>query len=159
MICCYLYIQVHLYNVLIITARWFCSSCRSNSIYTWVEMGSLTCSVQTSTNSQAAPFTVWNRRESHDCSDYPDFRVGAARTDTWHCLFSRDWKWRRHILCIQCKLYRALFWRVNRYISTYTYYMLFERQGWAKSTSKNVAKAYVNVQITANHYTLYYANN
>ena len=32
-------------------------------------------------------------------------------------------------------------------------------QGWAKSTSKNVAKAYVNVQITANHYALYYANN
>ena len=24
----------------------------------------------------------WNRRQSHDCSDYPDFRVGAARTDT-----------------------------------------------------------------------------
>jgi hypothetical protein len=104
----------------------------------------------------------WNRRESHsilNCSDYLDFRVGAARTDTWHCPFSRDWKWRRHILCIQCTLYRALFWRVNCYISTYTYYMLFERQGWAKSTSKNVAKAYVDIQITANHYTLYYANN
>jgi hypothetical protein len=37
--------------------------------------------------------------------------------------------------------------------------MLFESQGWAKSTSKNVAKGYVDVQITANHYTLYYANN
>jgi hypothetical protein len=37
--------------------------------------------------------------------------------------------------------------------------MLFERQSWAKSTSKNVAKAYLDVQITANHYTLYYANN
>jgi hypothetical protein len=24
----------------------------------------------------------WNRRQSHDCSNYPDFRVGAARTDT-----------------------------------------------------------------------------
>ena len=94
-----------------------------------------------------------------NCSDYPDFRVGAARTDTWHCLFSRDWKWTRHILCIQCTLYRALFWRVNRYISTYTYYMLFESQGWAKSTCKNVAKPYVDVQITPNHYMLYYANN
>ena len=70
---------------------------------------------------QYSHFTVLN------CSDYPDFRVGAARTDAWHCPFSRDWKWRRHILCIQCTLYRALFWRVNRYayISTYTYYMLF----------------------------------
>ena len=101
----------------------------------------------------------WNRRESHDCSDYPDFRVGAARTDTWHCLFSCDWKWRRHILCIQYTLYKALFWRVNRYISTYTYYMPFESQGWAKSTSKNGTKACVDVQITVNHYTLYYANN
>jgi hypothetical protein len=27
------------------------------------------------------------------------------------------------------------------YVSTYTYYMLFERQGWAKSSSNNVAKA------------------
>jgi hypothetical protein len=39
--------------------------------------------------------------------------------------------------------------------------MLFERQGWAKSTSKtkNVAKAFLDIQITANHYTqLYYAN-
>jgi hypothetical protein len=32
--------------------------------------------------------------------------------------------------------------------------MLFERQGWAKSTNKNVAKAYLDIQITANHYTL-----
>jgi hypothetical protein len=40
--------------------------------------------------------------------------------------------------------------RVNRFISTYTYYMLFERQGWAKSTSKNVAKAYLDTQITSN---------
>jgi hypothetical protein len=153
MVCCYLYIQVHLCNVLIITARWFCSTCRSNSIYTWVEMGSITCSVLFWLPTTRKLMTVLN------CSDYPDFRVGAARTDTWHCLFSRDWKWRRDILCIQCTLYRALFWRVNRYISTYTYYMLFERQSWAKSTSKNVAKAYVDVQITANHYTLYYANN
>ena len=37
--------------------------------------------------------------------------------------------------------------------------MLFERQGWAKSTSKNVAKAYLDIQITSNHYTIYYANN
>jgi hypothetical protein len=36
--------------------------------------------------------------------------------------------------------------------------MLFERQGWAKSTSKNVTKAYLDIQITANHYTIYYAN-
>jgi hypothetical protein len=49
----------------------------------------------------------WNRRESHDCSEL--FWLGTARTDTWHCPFSRDWKWRRHILCIQCTLYRALF--------------------------------------------------
>jgi hypothetical protein len=48
---------------------------------------------------------------------------------------------------------------VNRYISIYTYYMLFERQGWAKSTGKNVAKPYLDIQITANHYTTYYANN
>jgi hypothetical protein len=68
---------------------------------------------------QAAPFTVrssfsehwWNGTEdSHmtvlNCSDYPDFRVVAARTDTCHCPFSRDWKWRRHIiLCIQCTLH------------------------------------------------------
>jgi hypothetical protein len=46
----------------------------------------------------------------------------------------------------------------NRYISTYTYFVLFERQVWAKSTRKNVAKAYVDVQTTASHYTLYYAN-
>ena len=58
----------------------------------------------------------WNRRQSHDCSNYPDFRVGAARTDTWHCPFSHDWKWRRHILRIQCTLHRALFWRVNMYL-------------------------------------------
>jgi hypothetical protein len=37
--------------------------------------------------------------------------------------------------------------------------MLFERQGWAKSTSKNVAKAYLVIEIIANHYTIYYANN
>ena len=30
--------------------------------------------------------------------------------------------------------------------------MLFERQGCAKSASKNVAKAYLDIQITANHY-------
>jgi hypothetical protein len=34
--------------------------------------------------------------------------------------------------------------------------MLFVRQGWEKSTSKNVAKAYLDIQITANHCTLYY---
>jgi hypothetical protein len=61
----------------------------------------------------------WNGTEdSHmtvlNCSDYPDFRVGVTRTDTWHCLFLRDWKWRRQILCIQCiDMDRALFWRVN----------------------------------------------
>ena len=32
--------------------------------------------------------------------------------------------------------------------------MLFESQCWEKSTSKNVAKAYVDVQITANHYAI-----
>ena len=38
--------------------------------------------------------------------------------------------------------------------------MLFVRQGWEKPMSKkNVAKAYLDIQITANHYTLYYANN
>jgi hypothetical protein len=31
--------------------------------------------------------------------------------------------------------------------------MLFERQGWGKSTSKNVEKAYLDIQITANYYT------
>jgi hypothetical protein len=30
--------------------------------------------------------------------------------------------------------------------------MLIERQGWVKSTSKNVEKAYLDIQITANHY-------
>jgi hypothetical protein len=49
---------------------------------------------------------------------------------------------------------------IERYFEglTCTYYMLFERQGWAKS-SKKVAKAYLDIQITANHYTLQYANN
>jgi hypothetical protein len=100
---------------------------------------------------QAAPFTVRSIPDFRNTNGmeekrvawlfwHPDFRVGAARTDTWHCLFPRDWKWRRHILCIQRTLYRALFWRINRYISTYTYYMLLESQGWSKSTSKNVAK-------------------
>ena len=63
-------------------------------------------------------------------------------------------------MCIQCTLHRLS--RVNRYISTYTYHILFERQGWAKSTSKNVTKAYLDIQIgqiTANHYTIYDANN
>jgi hypothetical protein len=44
-------------------------------------------------------------------------------------------------------------------IYRYILNMLFERQCWSKSTSKNVAKAYLDIQLTANHYTLYYANN
>jgi hypothetical protein len=79
-----------------------------------------------------------------NCSDFPDFRGGAARTDMWHCSFSHDWKWRRQILCTQCTLHRVLFRRVNHYILTYTYCMLFEHQGWAKSASKNITKAYLN---------------
>jgi hypothetical protein len=45
----------------------------------------------------------WNRRESEQK------RVGAVRTDTWHCLFPRDCKWRRQILCIQCTLHCSAF--------------------------------------------------
>ena len=37
--------------------------------------------------------------------------------------------------------------------------MLFESQRRAKSTSKSVAKENLDIQITANHYTLYYGNN
>jgi hypothetical protein len=40
--------------------------------------------------------------------------------------------------------------------------MLFERQGSAKATSKNVAKAYLDIQITAAQIIIrliYYANN
>jgi hypothetical protein len=66
---------------------------------------------------------AWNRRQSHDCSElfwlprFPSRGRLAARTDTWHCPFSRDWKWRRQILWIQCTLHIGLFqWRVNRYI-------------------------------------------
>ena len=34
--------------------------------------------------------------------------------------------------------------------------MLFERQGRAKLTSKNVTKTYLDIKITANHYTIYH---
>ena len=66
--------------------------------------------------------------------------------------FSRDWKFTD--FCIQ--------WTLHTCISTYTYYMLFERQGSAKATSKNVAKAYLDIQITAAQIIIrliYYANN
>jgi hypothetical protein len=103
----------------------------------------------------------WNRRESHDCSELFRLPRFSSRSSQNRHVTLPIFTWlemEATYLCIQCTLYRALFWRVNRYISTYTY-MLFERKGWAKSTSKNVAKAYLDVQITANHYTLYYANN
>jgi hypothetical protein len=123
---------------------------------------------------QAAPFIVrrtpdfrntngWNRRESHDCSELfwlPRFSSrGSQIRHVTLPIFTRLEMEATYFVSGQCTLYSALFCRVNRYISTYTYYMLFERQCWAKSTSKSVAKAYLDVQITASHYTLYYANN
>jgi hypothetical protein len=104
---------------------------------------------------------AWNRRQSHDCSELFWFSSMGSQKRTrdtahFHVIGNGG---DRFCVSNACTLHRVLFWRVNRYISTYTYYMLFERQGWEKSTSKNVAKTYLDIQITANHCTMYYANN
>jgi hypothetical protein len=70
----------------------------------------------------------WNRREAHDCSELfwqPRFLSRGSQNRHVTLPILRDWEWRRHILCIQCTLYTALFWRVNRYIDIYILYMLF----------------------------------
>jgi hypothetical protein len=69
----------------------------------------------------------WNRIESHDCSELFWLLQFSSRGSQNRHLTLPIFTWlemRRHILCIQCTLHWVLFWRVNRYISTYTYYMV-----------------------------------
>jgi hypothetical protein len=87
----------------------------------------------------------WNGRQSHDCSELfwlPRFsswgsqnrteqnrteqnRTEQNRTEQNRTEQNRTEHVRRRIVCVQCTLHRVLFWRINRYI--YTYSMLFER--------------------------------
>ena len=84
----------------------------------------------------------WNRRQSHDCSDEQ-----TRDTAHFHVIGNGGNRFCvSNAHCIDC--YFEGLTAIYRHISTY--YMLFERQGWAKSTRKNVAKSYVDVQITAN---------
>jgi hypothetical protein len=108
---------------------------------------------------QAAPFSVrstpdfrntneWNRRQSHDCSELfwlPRFLSRGSQSRHVILLFSRDCKWGDRFCVSNAQ-------RIERYFEGLTaiyrhiLIMLFERRGWAKSTSENVAKAYLDIQ-------------